>query len=332
MPCRKGLIIHTAAVGDCALALPLARFLKTACRLDQIQFWTKPQIAALFEGRTVVDAAVSADRLALYRLFCGHREFTAQPDEKLIAALADFEHIVSFVADAESDFQRNLYWAAYASNPTQITALPTRPPRDIPPRPMSLYLIEEFARQNHIATPPPALETVWIAPLPEDFDRAKHLLDGIGARLDDNLAILHPGSGGAAKCWHIDHFIAIADWLRWRQFTPIFMLGPAELERFDGITVAQLGKVAPVLTPKSLLDAFAALTGTDLYIGNDSGISHIAGATGKPTFVVFGPTDPAVWRPNGAQVSVYQPPLESFSSFIPKCAERFTEQIAAALL
>jgi ADP-heptose:LPS heptosyltransferase len=43
------------------------------------------------------------------------------------------------------------------------------------------------------------------------------------------------------------------------------------------------------------------------YIGNDSGVTHLAGALGLPTIAVFGPTDPAVWAPPGMQVSVVAP-------------------------
>ncbi len=46
------------------------------------------------------------------------------------------------------------------------------------------------------------------------------------------------------------------------------------------------------------------LSGAALYIGNDSGITHLAAAVGVPTLALFGPTDPAVWGPRGEQVSI----------------------------
>ncbi len=42
----------------------------------------------------------------------------------------------------------------------------------------------------------------------------------------------------------------------------------------------------------------------DLYLGNDSGITHLAAASGTPTIALFGPTDPQVWGPKGPQVSI----------------------------
>jgi ADP-heptose:LPS heptosyltransferase len=45
-----------------------------------------------------------------------------------------------------------------------------------------------------------------------------------------------------------------------------------------------------------------------LYIGNDSGISHLAAAVGTPVVAMFGPTDPAVWAPRGEHVTVIRAP------------------------
>jgi ADP-heptose:LPS heptosyltransferase len=46
------------------------------------------------------------------------------------------------------------------------------------------------------------------------------------------------------------------------------------------------------------------LAGASLYVGNDSGITHLAAAAGAPVVALFGPTDPAVWAPRGPRVRV----------------------------
>ncbi len=45
------------------------------------------------------------------------------------------------------------------------------------------------------------------------------------------------------------------------------------------------------------------LAGARVYIGNDSGITHLAAAVGTPTVALFGPTDPELWGPRGERVS-----------------------------
>jgi heptosyltransferase-3 len=55
-----------------------------------------------------------------------------------------------------------------------------------------------------------------------------------------------------------------------------------------------------------LFDLARFLAGARAYIGNDSGITHLAAAVGVPTIALFGPTDPAVWAPRGKAVKIVQ--------------------------
>ena len=45
-----------------------------------------------------------------------------------------------------------------------------------------------------------------------------------------------------------------------------------------------------------------------VYLGNDSGVTHLAAAVGTPTLALFGPTSPAVWAPRGEHVGVLHEP------------------------
>jgi ADP-heptose:LPS heptosyltransferase len=48
------------------------------------------------------------------------------------------------------------------------------------------------------------------------------------------------------------------------------------------------------------------LAAAQVYIGNDSGIAHLAAAVETPSVVLFGPTDPRIWAPRGRNVIVVQ--------------------------
>jgi ADP-heptose:LPS heptosyltransferase len=105
--------------------------------------------------------------------------------------------------------------------------------------------------------------------------------------------ILHPFASNRAKQWPLDRFRALAGILgdmRW-------CAGPEDLARHPGA----------VENPVVIEDLFnlGKWIGTALaYIGNDSGITHLAAAVETPTIALFGPTDPAVWAPRGANVRV----------------------------
>jgi ADP-heptose:LPS heptosyltransferase len=124
---------------------------------------------------------------------------------------------------------------------------------------------------------------------------------------------IHPGSGGAQKCWPISSFAAIIKYL-WQQSYPVLLLaGPADHKR-----VAELHKLLPSppqaymlhrLIDAPLLEVAQYLQQCRCYLGNDSGITHLAAMLGIPTIALFGPSDPAVWRPPGPSVDVIYKPM-----------------------
>lgn len=109
--------------------------------------------------------------------------------------------------------------------------------------------------------------------------------------------IIHPGSGGGRKNWPLDRFIAVAEAVRRPGRAVTWCLGPAE----EGI---QLPAQSEVLQTASLVGLARHLAAARSYLGNDSGITHLAAAVGCSTVAVFGPTCPCVWAPLGDHVTV----------------------------
>ncbi|MCC6536652.1 MAG: hypothetical protein IT162_03820, partial [Bryobacterales bacterium] len=98
-----------------------------------------------------------------------------------------------------------------------------------------------------------------------------------------------PYSGSARKNWPLDRFLELAARLN---VPPVFTAGPEE--------------ELPAGVPQRRFDdvwALAQWFGTAaLYIGNDSGPTHLAAAAGTPVVAIFGPSDERVWAPAGARV------------------------------
>jgi hypothetical protein len=113
--------------------------------------------------------------------------------------------------------------------------------------------------------------------------------------LGPSTLIVHPGSGSPRKNWQ--GMATIAQRWRTRQYGSLLLVcGPAEVSTdlpHDAIVrETSLNRVA------ALLKKGAA------YLGNDSGISHLAGLTGARGVVTFGPTDSETWRPLGSGLRV----------------------------
>lgn len=107
--------------------------------------------------------------------------------------------------------------------------------------------------------------------------------------------LIAPGSGGIHKNWPLDEYLNLAARFQQEGRSIAWILGPAEEKM-------QLRADVRVLSTMSLCDLACALASARLYVGNDSGISHLAAAAGCPAVVLFGPTDPVVWRPLGRKV------------------------------
>jgi len=99
------------------------------------------------------------------------------------------------------------------------------------------------------------------------------------------------------------------------------VIGPAEQDLLPELA----RRDATVHRPVGSLDLLALLRSAAAYIGNDSGVSHLAAWAGLPSVVIFGPTDPVRWRPRGHSVEIVQPPLDCMP-----CFETATENCAAA--
>lgn len=107
--------------------------------------------------------------------------------------------------------------------------------------------------------------------------------------------VIQPGSGGLHKNWPLENFRIVAEELARRGRGVVWCTGPAEEE---------MPRLEPALPPMRLPELARALSRARLYIGNDSGITHLAAACGCRTVAVFGPTEPAVWAPRGENVGV----------------------------
>ncbi|MBN1983065.1 MAG: glycosyltransferase family 9 protein [Chitinivibrionales bacterium] len=102
--------------------------------------------------------------------------------------------------------------------------------------------------------------------------------------------ILHPGSGSVQKNWPSDRFLSLAQTLQNWGERVLWLQGPAE-ESFPYPAEAML------LSGKTLSEIARYLSDCRCFIGNDSGISHLASAVGCPTIILFGPSDPIIWAP-----------------------------------
>lgn len=111
---------------------------------------------------------------------------------------------------------------------------------------------------------------------------------------------IHPGSGSPAKNWPLERWAALCEWLKAEQRVELLIVtGEADSRAGDFLT--RFGQRAHGLP---LPELAARLTECRLFLGHDSGVSHLAAACGVRGVLLFGPTDPAMWAPPASHVRV----------------------------
>lgn len=121
------------------------------------------------------------------------------------------------------------------------------------------------------------------------------------SRLASDFVAIHPSSGSPDKNWHPVYFRDLATLVAGTGRSVVWVEGEA-----DRAIVAPLQEAVPGVLAKGLsLEGLGALLSrSSLYVGNDSGVTHLAAACGAPTIAIFRSTDPERWAPRGNVIVV----------------------------
>ena len=191
----------------------------------------------------------------------------AEPSQRLRGFLLRFDRCVVWIRD-----QGNLADTIRSCGVKDVRVFPGLPPRDWPEH-ASRYYLRSLGFED-------------ASPLRLAFEPSNTVRD----------VVIHPGSGGGYKNWPWERFEALAAGLVEQGRAVTWCLGPAEDEFPEPANGA-------LLRTESLIDLARELEGARLFVGNDSGITHLAAAVGCRTVALFGPTDPRVWAPLGDHVT-----------------------------
>jgi len=311
---RCGVILQPGAIGDCILTLPLVEFMKNHLGLGRLDILGHTEYTGILPGRTCADSIRSMDMVDLHRLFVETKAFDLADGDPLVNLFADYAWIVTFLGEPNSDFEQNLIFTANCSHSVEVITLSMEPPRKLSTH-IADFFIQQFITQSGLSLEPYQLKpnNILIKATEADVSRGTELLKEVGLDSAGKLVVIQPGSGSLQKCWHLDNFLAVAKGLDTKNIDVLFLLGPAELERFDKAAIKNITSTANCLSNLSLTQVLAILSCADVFLGNDSGITHLAAGLGIKTIAVFGPTNPDVYRPIGPAVTVFASRTSGFT-------------------
>ena len=285
------LVIRGGAIGDFILTLPALKALRDARPQAHIEILGYKHIAALAENRFYAQAVHSIEYGPLARFFARNSELPA----KLADYFVSFDLIVSYLYDPDRIFETNLRRCGVQNlicGPARIVENAGHAARQLarPIEALGINVVDLAER---------------IFPSIEDRDFAREFL----ASLPQPIIAIHPGSGSREKNWPLENWISLfsagshfADLER-----VLVISGEADKAQTDQLE--REWKDRDVRFAKNLpLPRLAAVLDCSIFIGHDSGISHLAAAAGANCIVLFGPTDPNVWAPKNQNVQVFRSP------------------------
>jgi len=286
----RALVIHPGALGDVLLALPalahLARVAPGARRVLAVA----PRLAALLDGSAYVEETIDLEALGLHRLF------TAVADPSALQPLAGYDAVVSWLGAGDAAYREHLGAIGERPGCRIVIARATPPPGQS--RHAAWHFLDTLAA---LGPPPAILPPVRLTAGVGERDWAAGWLEERGLA-PGTVAVLHPGAGSPTKVW--PGFPTLARRLAILGLPVVVVTGPAEAGKVAGLAAAAGLLEARVARDLSLRQLAALFERAAVFVGNDSGLSHLAAGVGCASLVLFGPTDPAVWAPVGPRVTV----------------------------
>ena len=295
------LVIRGGAIGDFILTLPALKALREAYPDARVEILGYEHIAALAENRFYAQAVRSIEYGALSSFFAKNSELPAE----LANYFASFDLIISYLFDPDRIFENNLRRCGVENllcGPAKIVETAVHAARQL------ALPIEQLGIGVGDLT-----EKVF--PSIDDRQFAKGFLQF----LQQPILAIHPGSGGTEKNWPLENWIALFSrnggvpltedkcGQVGNAFSLVVISG--EADKTEASVLEREWKNREVRFAKNLpLPHLAAVLERSIFIGHDSGISHVAAAAGATCVLLFGPTDPDVWAPRNKNVQVIRAP------------------------
>jgi ADP-heptose:LPS heptosyltransferase len=280
---KKLLIFHQGALGDFVLTFPALIRLKK--RFPSIDAVCKPQLGELAKRFGLIDNWFSQDA-ARFASF-----FSNSIDPDVINLLNTYDEIVLFSFSKDLAQSINQIWHHSVHR--------------ISPRPkltdnihVAVHLLKNLVSCGLIAQD----NDLNIPEQPSFYMKQEAFYNTLYFR----KVLLHPGAGSKKKMWPITNFLQVERLLKADGYRPEYIIGPADRFLRDELRMPG-ARQKVVHTPENIAALIALMKTAGGYIGNDSGVSHLAAFFGLATVAVFGPSDPAMWRPVGPAVCILSP-------------------------
>lgn len=302
---RRALVVRGGALGDFLLTLPVLASLRAAEPSSRVELLAYPGVASLAAAAGLADGTKSIEYGPLAGFFA--RDATLDP--ALRSYFASFNLVISYLYDPDSMFADNVRSCGVPTlieGPHRCTG--TSHAIDQLAAPLAKLGLELAGRSARLALTPATLPHPTVA--------------------------LHPGSGSAAKNWGAANWRAvIGELLSVNPDLRVAVIG-GEADTATLAALRDLGEDKRVSWWENLplTELASRLSASLLYLGHDTGVSHLAAVCGTPSLLLYGPTEPGIWAPPHEQVRILSAPAGRLDDLLPRAVLPAVHRLLGPLL
>jgi len=294
---RKVLLVRLRSIGDSVLATPSAFALKRFLPAVQVDMLLEDWVAPLLDHHPHIDNVLALERGGLMSRARAARELRSEKYDVVynlhggttatfLTRATGARHRVGFKTYQYSQLHNHqapsplLLWGQQKTHSVE----------------------QQLALLGWTGVPVTDRPRTQLGVSPEATEAVNQRLAAAGLS-DRKIALIHPAAAFATKQWAAENFARIVEYVAERGFAPVAVAAPHERAVLEDLI--DESSVHIVTFDLSLPEVTALAARSQLFVGNDSGVAHIAASVRTPCVVVFGSSNIAHWRPwNSAAAEV----------------------------
>jgi len=287
------LIVTKNWLGDAVCITPVIAALRAAYPAAAITVLAHPRCAEVFTDNPAVTrvlpyagrrgAAAVSDVIRLWKMFVAGRYdavflFHRSRSKAVVAALAGIRCRIGFNTKGRGFFLTH----------------------SVPQPPAAAHMIDYHRALLEACGIPAVQRHPQFFVAGRDRERSSEIVSAAGLRPGRRYAVINPGGNWDRKRWPAACFARVADFIAREYGADIVITGSGKDAEAAREIAGRMAAVPVIVAGKTTLKTLGAvIEKAILYVGNDSGPTHIAAALGVPLVALFGPTDPALTGPVG---------------------------------
>ncbi|MDP2915577.1 MAG: glycosyltransferase family 9 protein [Candidatus Aminicenantes bacterium] len=300
------LLFKLGGLGDLLVALPSFRLLRRAFPGVRLHLVGRNDYGELLRDAGVIDGVFSADDAAWAPLF----EETGRLPEPVRSRLSRYDLVLGWFYKKGtnlSSFSLGPSFRAFIYDPASRLTVSRfffdrtaelihggRGPGLCP----GVHFRREGSSLDELGAPAASFEACCHLPFSADGTDEER---SSPSRLPSKV-VIHPGSGSPKKCWPLERFLAVMNALRKDGWSGALVTGEAEERMDENLRRTAFPPGWRWLIRPPLFELAGLLRSGALYLGNDSGVTHLAAACGAEVVAIFRKDVEAAWSPFGGAV------------------------------